>query len=247
MAKSPSHYKQAVDEDIGESIGRYTKERGSALHSLVLGGPQVIKYTGKVRRGKDWEEFQKQQPSSSYILTAKEYEKTHAMAAKVRSCVPAQPFLRGEHEKEVHWSWLGRECVSHIDILGKNFVAEIKTCESSHPQRFRWMSLKYGYHAQLAFYKLAAFNAGIFTGPWESINCYVIAVESKAPYPVSAIRMKPELISQGEMMCRSWMERLLVCEESNQWPEYTSTVEEMEAPEEDPELEFPDEVTSEDS
>lgn len=244
MAKSPAHYKQAVDEDIGEEIGRYTKERGSALHSLILGGPPVIKYDGKQRRGKYWEEFQAKYTGNAFILTAKEFEKTHAMAARILECQSAKPILKGAHEKEINWNWIGRDCQSHIDILGSNYIAEVKTCESSQPERFRWMSLKYGYHAQLAFYRMAAQYARYHLRDYP---CYIIAVESRAPYPVSVIRVSEDLIRKGELLCRSWMERLLVCEESNQWPEYTSTIETMEAPEEDPDLQFPDEVSQDEN
>lgn len=239
MGKSPAHYRQAVQEDQGNEIGRYTRERGSALHSLILGGPPVVKYDGKQRRGSYWKEFQAKHPRDAYILTAKEYEKTHAMALRVMASTPAKSILRGAHEKEVNWQWLNRECQSHIDILGSSHIAELKTCESSEPERFKWQALRYGYHAQLAFYRLAVHattNNGL-------LPCYIIAVESKAPYPVSVMRVTEELIQKGEIMCRGWMERLAVCEESDQWPEYSATVTDMEAPQEDPELIYPEEVT----
>lgn len=241
MAKSPAHYRNAVDTDTGGTIGRYTRERGSALHSILLGGPPVIEYTGKQRRGKAWEEFRKLHPEDAHILTAAEYKKTHAMAASVNRNANARALMKGSHEKELNWEWLGRKCQSHIDILGNQHIAELKSCESSSPERFRWMAIKYGYHAQLAFYRMAV---DWYDGANVALPCYVIAVESAAPHPVSTFRLTEELLRKGEMLCRSWMEQLLVCEESNNWPGYTNAITDMDAPEDDTDIVFPDEVAN---
>lgn len=244
MGKSPAHYKQAVDEDIGAEIGRYTKERGSALHSLVLGGPKVVKYDGKQRRGQYWEEFQKKHQPDAHILTAKEYDKTHAMALQIMASVAAKPILRGAHEAVIDWRFCGRDIQSHIDILGDRHIAEIKTCESSEPERFKWQSLRYGYHAQLAFYRMAdCWDRENYhkSGPGGYKPCYIIAVESKPPHPVTVHKLSEELLYKGEIMCRAWMERLIQCEESGDWPGYSQTVTEMTAPQDDPELVYPDE------
>ena len=241
MGKSPAHYKQAVDEDIGSEIGRYTKERGTALHALVLGGPKVIKYDEKQRRGSYWEEFQKKHPADAHILTAKEFEKTHRMALNILASNAAKPILRGAHEAVIDWNWCGRDCQSHVDILGTEHIAELKTCESAEPERFKWQSLRLGYHAQLAFYRMAAYA----TGKTNRIDvpCYIIAVESKPPYPVTLHKMSEELLYKGEIMCRGWMERLIQCEESGDWPGYSQAITEMTAPQDDPELIYPDEET----
>lgn len=247
MGKSPAHYKAAVDEDAASEIGRYTQERGTALHSLVLGGPRVIKYEGGQRRGAKWQEFALAN-KDAHILTPKEYEKTHAMALQVHASNAAKPILKGAHEAVIDWNFCGRDIQSHVDILGDSHIAEIKTCESSEPERFKWQSLRYGYHAQLAFYRMAdVYNrARVKNLNWPSPKpCYIVAVESKPPHPVTVHKLSEELLYKGEVMCRAWMERLIQCEESGDWPGYSQAVTEMTAPQDDPELVFSDESDNE--
>ena len=76
------------------------------------------------------------------------------------------------------------------------------------------------YHAQMAFYDTGAKSNGIDT----SKGLYLIGVEDKAPYPVTVLRLTAETLDAGKRACALWLERLRMCQDSDQWPGYTQSV-----------------------
>lgn len=227
MALSPAHYRAAVQKQT------YSKERGSALHALVLGGPGVIAYPGKVRRGKEYDEFVKANPGA-IILTKSDWERAVGMAEAVTTHRFAMEVLQGEHEREIDWTFLGRACQSHVDVFTTDYVTELKSAASSNPDRFAWQSLRYQYNAQLAFYQEALVQSGLAV-PREA---FVVAVESSAPYVVTVMRATERALDHGRRSCRLWMERLLGCEAANEWPGYVGNIVDLDVPEDEPELTF---------
>lgn len=231
MARSPAHYIGSVTEETAAI------ERGGALHSIVLGGAQVMFYPGAVRRGKEWDAFQAAN-DGAMILTRSEYDKVMPMADSVRRNANAMMVLKGQHEVEVDWSLLGRACQSHVDCVGINgeWVTELKSTRDASPARFMWQSLRMGYNAQLAFYDQAV-RASKLGKPNAH---YVVAVESAPPFVVTVMRLTDKALDQGRRAFRLWFERLLACEAADQWPGYCDAIEDLDVPEEDVELVFPD-------
>ena len=227
MALSPAHYHAATQQPTG------AKERGSALHSLVLGGKQVVAYPGKVRRGKEYDEFLAAH-ADAIILTKSDWSRATGMAEAVTNHRQAMEVLRGQHEVEVDWSYLGRACQSHVDVFTVDYVTELKSTASSNPDKFAWQSLRYLYDAQLAFYMEAILSSGLGV-PREA---FVVAVESCAPYVVSVMRATERALDHGRRSCRLWMERLLGCEAANEWPGYVGSIVPLDVPEDEPELTF---------
>lgn len=222
LALSPAHYLAAVRRDS------YAMERGRALHSLVLGGARVIPYPGKTRQGKEWTAF-KAANDGAEILTATEYAKVQGMADSVKRHKVAMQLLEGQHEVEVNWSYLGRACQSHIDVIGGggSMVTELKTTVSSEPDRFAWQARRLWYFGQLAFYMEAVQQAGLGT----ATDAYVVAVEAAEPYVVTCMRATERALELGRKCMRLWMERLLGCEAANDWPGYVQGIVDLDAPE----------------
>jgi hypothetical protein len=229
MALSPAHYHAAVQKDT------YSKERGSALHSLVLGGKRVLAYPGKVRRGKEFDAFVAAN-TNSQILTKADYARAEGMAASVRAHPHAMRVLAGQHEIELDWKFMGRNCQSHIDVIGGGgeWVTELKSAVTSHPDRFAWQAKKFGYNAQIAFYWEAVLQSGLGI-PREA---FVVAVESAPPYVVTVMRLTRQALDLGQRSFRLWMERLLGCEAANEWPGYVQDIVPLDVPDDEPELVF---------
>jgi hypothetical protein len=229
MAQSPAHYLAAAQDQ------KPHLERGSALHSLVLGGKEVIAYPGKVRRGKEWEAFQADHPES-LILTQTESGRTFAMAAAVQANKLAMTVLEGRHELEIDWSLAGRAMQAHVDVVGPGnaYVTELKGTQCGAPDRFAHLALRYAYHAQLASYM----DAVASSGEGEPREAYVVAVESSAPYVVTTLRLTERALDQGRRLFRLWFERLRACEESGEWPGYAQSIVPLDAPEDELELIF---------
>ena len=236
MALSPAHYRENYVKQTP------CMEQGSATDALILGTSPVIAYPGKVRRGKEWEKFQADH-SSELIVTAREL----SLAERMRDSIAANPAARaalcGERQKEIKWEYLGRECVSHLDVLGSDraglFISDLKVSQSSNPDKFRWKMIKMAYHAQLAFYRL---SVQYLTGT-KPRTAYSVAIEPSPPFVVTTMRLTEKALELGERLVRLWFERLLACEAANEWPGYAQGVVELDAPD-DVEFEFGDEERS---
>lgn len=218
MARSALHYWDAVqlgrDDTLAMRIGR-------GAHAMVLGMP-VVKWTGKTRQGKAWEAF-KAQHADKEILNAKEWVQAKGIADAIRRHPLAAPLLfeGATLEETIAWEWLGRACSSRPDSrIGSRIVTDLKTTQCAEPEKFQRDAMFRGYNAQLAFYGMAVAH---LTGK-EPDDLYVVAVESKRPYAITVLRMTDEARTQGEKLCRIWMERLLVCEQSDSWPAYTDSI-----------------------
>jgi hypothetical protein len=233
MAKSPAHYQNALAE-AQDKEQTAAMACGSALHSLVLGGSPVM-YFPTIRRGHAWDAFAAAN-TGAIILNEKDHGRVQGMAAAVRACRPAMMVLEGEHELEVDWRFLGRDCRSHLDVLGQhgNFITDLKSTNCAQPDRFGWMAQRYNYLPQLAFYDEAVRSSG----RGDPQAHYLIAVESSAPYPVTVLRLSARALEQGRRACRLWMERLLGCEAANNWPAYCESVVELDVGEDELELHY---------
>ena len=63
--------------------------------------------------------------------------------------------------------------------------------------------------------------------------CSLLAVESTAPYVVTVFRVTERALEQGRRTYRLWFERLMACEEADEWPGYVQSVVPLDVPESD--------------
>lgn len=213
IGQSPAHYDAALRHGIGETRAMRV---GFAAHARVLGGDYLV-FEGD-RRGKKWEAFEAEHANDGRrILTAPEHESASRIAGAVMGSPLAQSVLEPAtlREHEIHWSFGGRACVSHLDALAtERYVVELKVTNCAHPEKFAWQARRMGYIAQCAFYAEAA----------KVDAAYIVAVEDKRPWPVTVLRLTPRALTDGLKQCRLWMERLLACEAEDAWPGYCQSV-----------------------
>jgi hypothetical protein len=225
ISQSAAHYRAALETERGDTPAM---RLGRLVHAIVLGGNYVV-YDGD-RRGNAWKSF-KAENDGTDIVTAKEIDGARRIADSVLSCgLAAELLTGGETERQLTWTWIGRECRGTIDLVDKRRVVELKTCADAHPDRFQRTALRMGYHAQLAWYRNGGAIAGLCAA---SSDCYVVAVETKHPYPVVVHRLAERLLDDGERLCRMWLEQLLNCEHSDYWPGYVDYVVPFDRPEMD--------------
>lgn len=184
---------------------------GKLTHHQLLGGGKVVVYE-KDRRGNAWKDFKKAH-EGEFIVTQDEHDRSLWAAEALLNHRRAAELLDGEHEREIDWSFGGRKCQSHLDVLGKGFVTELKTSTTVNPDRFRHLALRMAYHAQCGFYELAARSLGRAIE-----STHIVAVEVNEPFDVVVYDVTPHALAEGQKLCRLWMERLRVCEESDAWP-----------------------------
>jgi hypothetical protein len=230
MAQSAAHFKAHVDQRTS------AMDVGTAAHAIVLGGAPVVGYEdGKARRGKEWDAFKADYSPETIILTARELTQAIEMAASVTGNRDAMKALDGVREQTIVWTDLWRgQCRGTPDVLGDGFLTELKTGETSDPRRFPWKLKQFAYHAQLAWYSIAAGSLPI--APIRDYN--IVAVESKAPYVVTVFKIGERTIEQGRKLIHAWTETLMQCTRSNVWPGYASSPVDLELPDHDSQLIF---------
>jgi hypothetical protein len=232
MGRSPAHYRYAATFGMEPSSAM---NLGSAVHALVLeDGAGLVKYDGASRRGKEWNAF-KDANADATILTASEWDEAHAIAASVRAHPRAAELLDGARETTFDWELRGRPCRGTTDVFrnhGLNRIVDLKTTSDAHPMRFQRTAERLGYFAQIPWYMTGARLAGL----GEFDEGYIVAVETKPPYVVQTFALTLNALEMGERQWRSWIERLLVCEASDEWPGYQETDAALDLPDLDLEL-----------
>lgn len=219
MSKSPAHFAAHMEQESS------AMDIGSAAHSLILGGRDVVAYPGKVRRGKEFDQFVLENPEA-LILTKAEFGRASRMAKAVKENADAMTVLEGEREKTIFWHLNKRLCRGTPDVRSDKFITELKTGETSDPRFFPFKLRRFCYHGQLAWYSDGAVLAGL---P-DPQNHYVVAVEATYPHVVTVFRLTKDTIEQGRKIARLWFERLLQCEAAKEWPGYCQSIVDLELP-----------------
>lgn len=238
MARSPAHYKAAVEAGRSPTPSTPARRFGSLVDALAFGRAKFAVWPG-TRRGKDWEKFESDN-ADRLIVTATEHERALACAKSLQSHADAMRYLDGERQKAIAWEWMGRACHSTLDSITQGkFISDLKTARTTEPARFKSACLFYAYHAQHWFYGRAAAHVGL--GEHEH---YIVGVESAPPFAVTIFHLTPRTLLEGEKLIRVWFERVRGCEEANEWPGYAQTVLDLDV-DEDAELVFGDEDDAE--
>lgn len=239
---SPAHYRQALLTPYEDTD---PKKQGRACHLAVYEPEQFkarcVVFEGKVRRGKDWEEFVDRHPDDE-ILTEHMYETAMNVGRAVRASSQAAPFISGgKGEVTVLWNYVRPpvptegergftvECKSRIDFVAeKPALVDLKTVNrlgGAGPEAFGWTCKNLKYNTQAAFYRRAYFAA---TG--QQLPYYFIAAETMAPYVVQVYRATDEQLELGEQHFRQLLELYNGCRERSRWPTYSDDVLPLEMP-----------------
>ncbi len=239
MARSPSHCLHSLTHDWEPSLAMRI---GSGVHSLLLGGAAVVKYTGKVRRGKDYDAWLATQPTGAIVLLSKDYDRVHRVADSVRAHPAANRVLFQPdtvYETTILWEQNGRARRTTPDARTKTHLVELKSCRNAEPEKFRWDAIRMGYHAQLAEQSLAMECENGYAPK----DVYCVAVEQIAPHAVSVHRMTLGALDRGAKMARGWLEQFMECERTGVWPGYSDSVVDFDVPLEESDLVFADDDT----
>ena len=264
FSRSAAHYRAALTQPHRDTPAM---RLGRLVDSYVFGGVQPVVYQGE-RRGNAWKDFVAQfedfcgwcgatgecpitcprpvgaQQRSPEIVTQAEADQARRCADSILGDVSAASVLQGSRWTKIAWQFLGRDCVSHPDLLMDLFahyygITDLKTTTDAEPHHFVRHALKMQYHAQLAFYEMAC----VASGRTEKVDdLYLVVAEINPPFAVCTFRIGDRARQQGHQLCRAWMEQLLIAEQSGHWGGYTAAIEDLELQDDYGDLTFADDV-----
>lgn len=211
IARSPLHYQYALTHEFEPTPAM---RLGTLVHRMVLGGPETIAYDG-TRRGKDWEAF-KAAHSDVEIVTVSERDSARAIADAVQRDMRVARLLEGTvKEQRITGRLHGREVQGTPDAYDDDTVIDLKTCADARPEAFSWQARKMHYGPQVTWY-------GDLLGSRK--RHILIAVETKAPYPVTVMQLTPAMVDMGRRTYIGWIEMLQACELAGVWPGYSEAI-----------------------
>lgn len=230
-SRSPRHYRHAVDS-YGITPPSPAMQLGTAVHCAIL-EPDVfatkyVVYPGKIRRGAQWEEFQRLHEDHS-IITASERETARTIADAVMDHQTARDLLkRGSPEVPLFWNdpHTGLVCKARADWLcvEDRVMVGIKTTREIGDQ-FINQSARLMYHLSWAYYA-DGYHANFGHDP----SMYEISVETTAPYDVVVYRIGDDVLVPGRAEYQRALGMIQECTASGVWPGYASEVVDMSIP-----------------
>jgi exodeoxyribonuclease VIII len=110
-----------------------------------------------------------------------------------------------------------------MDWLAPGVIVDLKTTVHAG-QEFAHSVRKYRYHLQAAMYSRIAQLCGI-----DNCAFIFVAVERDFPYGVGVYELSQEDMDNGLNLYYGLTRRLVECEDTNQWPGYTTGVETLKA------------------
>ncbi len=223
MRLSAAHY---LDH---EEPATPSKGKGSALHSVCLGGKRVLVYEDGRRAGKRWDEF-REANDGALILSPKEATDVVGMRKSIEAHPEAMRLLDGVRETLIEWEHAGRKCagtpdVVHLQLKGcrGKVVVELKTSKTAAPWSFPWEAKRYGYYGQCDWYGNGVERTMAYA-PGEVTDHFIVTVESTKPWPVTIFRVEERALSRARLEWRGWLDSLLECERKGSFPAYTDQV-----------------------
>lgn len=231
MRYSPAHYRHRVTTPKEKTRAMTV---GSLADAMILGGRGWARYPGKVRNGREWQDFQLSH-AGEVIGIASEIEEASEIAAAVRSDETAQSILKvpGMRFQTCHqWRAFGLDCSCGVEgerggidawSSERRVLADLKVTASAEPSKLMRHAYERMWHAQIAWY----LDAVATDGEW---SAYLLCVEATPPYCVTVLYVPPEILEDGRKSIILWAERLRACEDSGRWPGYTDSVVEMTRP-----------------
>lgn len=194
--KSMLHYLEPVPYETNSLI------IGSAVHDAIL-SPDVFESnyilqpeTIKVRRGKQWDEFQELHAGKT-VMKQKEFDVVRTIRDRVYSHpIGKNMFNGGEPEMsyfnkaEYFGTEIERKC--RPDYVNQGYVFDLKTTRDASKRGFQRSLQQYRYHVQAAFYMDVLNDEGM------NVEHFTfICVETSAPYPIAIYLLDADDVQNG--------------------------------------------------
>lgn len=224
VARSPKHamatHRQERDTEPTDAM-----LLGSALHCAFLepdaAPDRVVEWTGKVRRGREWDAFRTEN-AEKIILTQGRYASLRAMLASLR----AHPVVRAWSPRieAVEVCATGVLCGVPIkgrcDALTCDPLIDLKMTRDGSLRGATRTAINFAYHVQAAMY-CRLFQRERFV---------LLFVEDAPPYDCAAYELDEQAIRQGERLLEQYCLRIAECTMTDRWPGYGNEIQTLSLP-----------------
>lgn len=222
VERTPAHYRHLMER--GHDDPTSDMEFGSAVHSMVLGGPEVVRVDADSWRTKAAQEAGKEARANGAIpLLVEAYQRAEACRDAIANHSIAGKLLASADHLEVVVKWTdaatGVELKAKLDGISGRIVWDVKTTYNADAEAFGRSAAKYGYHSQAAHYEDAARAIGIADPKF-----LFVVVEKEPPHLVSVIELDPYDVELGHKRNRRALDLYTECVKSGEWPGYGDEV-----------------------
>lgn len=225
-------------EQDNPPAARKTFEIGHAAHALALGtGPELVLVNHeKWNTNAVKAEVAEIRERGAVPLKREEYERLHAMAAKLREHPMASKLLdpdRGRAEQALIWQddaagiWR-RALVDWLPGLGNGrpLLVDYKTTTSADPRAIDKTVHNYGYGHQAAWYLDGAIALGY---PADTAFLFIFQ-EKTAPYLITIAQIEDDALDIARAGNRLAIEIYRDCAATGIWPGYPAEVHQVSMP-----------------
>ncbi len=198
FGKSPAHFVGYKKRIFKQSA---PMRRGWLTHLLTLEPENISELTVldvSTRANKQYKEAAAVHPKGAEgVFTTKEVHDAQLLATAVSEHPLANKLITEavELEKHLHWELDGVKFHGFADVIGENYVADLKVTDNEPKKIQRWV-LDNQYHMQLALYKEAVFPS-VDDYKRQAPKCYLITVDPNAPNGVVVYELSREMVKDG--------------------------------------------------
>jgi hypothetical protein len=203
---------------------------GRLVHMAVLEPdrkPAI--WTGKQKRGKEYDSWLLEQPPGAEITTADEWAEAVACAAAVMANKDAAGLLANTAKElsvnETHPEY--GPCTARFDAWKFGFLIDLKTTGRIDAHSVGRTFAQMAYHLQFGWYSMLCELAGIDKLPL----CYSIVVESKPPYDCAVYQIAKLDVMAGLEECKKVAAKYRACELAGYFPGCQEKIDEVAMPE----------------
>ncbi len=186
---------------------------------------EVAVFPGKVRRGKEWEQFVDQFPDSE-IVTEAMHDTAQDIARAVRADKDAMKYLSGGQGEQTVLSTytvqplqdlpgFSVQLKSRLDFIGKEAIADLKTAVSVAPGAFGKTVMNLDYLAQGALYV-----DGVKAVTGREYPYVFVGVEKTAPFVVQIYEVEDWQLELGRQRYRGLLATYNLYRSEGRWPGY---------------------------
>ena len=231
LARSPLHYRHAVDGDDEDTDAR---KFGRCVHLAILEPAEyarsVVTWEGGRRFGKEWDAFCAANEGRE-ILTVAERERVDGIRKAVAGAEWLSPFVtRGKPEVSMVWATevvpgFAIPCKGRLDYEAADALVDLKVTRNAAPGAFGRQCVDLQYLGQAAFY-----SDGYAAITGRRPPFVFVAVESQAPHCVAAYVVTEAQLAAGRAEYQRLLATLSLCRLDNRWPGYVTAPVPLELP-----------------